>query len=284
MSPAREEPAGEAKEIEDLEISLLLEAIFRRYGYDFRDYARAHLRRRLRHRLELAGLADLGAMQHRVLSDRDFFELLLRDLSINVTEMFRDPAAYRRIREDVVPLLKTYPFVKIWHAGCATGEEVYSMAILLHEEGLLERSRIYATDFNRVALQKAREGVYSLERVRQYSSNYQKSGGRASLVDYYRTDNESMLLKNWLRQQVVFADHNLVTDGVFSEMQLVVCRNVVIYFNRDLQERIFNTFYQSLCPGGFLWLGAKESLKLLQIGEKFRELYGEEKIFKKNLQ
>ncbi|ADH86027.1 CheR family methyltransferase [Desulfurivibrio alkaliphilus] len=284
MSLEREELADEAKEIEELEINLLLEAIYQRYGYDFRDYARAHLRRRLRHRLELSGLSDLGAMQHRLLCQRDFFEQLLRDLSINVTEMFRDPAAYRRIREDVVPLLKTYPYVKIWHAGCATGEEVYSTAILLHEEGLLERCRIYATDFNRVALQKAKEGVYPLERARQYNSNYQKSGGRASLVDYYRTDSESMLLKSWLRKQMVFADHNLVTDGVFSEMQLVVCRNVVIYFNRDLQERIFTTFHQSLCPGGFLWLGAKESLKLMKIGEKFSELYGSEKIFKKRLQ
>lgn len=284
MSPEREDMGDEAREIEELEISLLLEAIYRRYGYDFRDYARAHLRRRLRHRLESSGLADLGAMQHRVLSQRDFFEQLLRDLSINVTEMFRDPASYRRVREDIVPLLKTYPFIKIWHAGCATGQEVYSMAILLHEEGLLERCRIYATDFNRVALQKAREGVYSLDQAQLYNRNYQKSGGRASLVDYYRTDSESMLVRSWLRRQVVFADHNLVTDGVFSEVQLVVCRNVVIYFNRELQERIFRTFLQSLCPGGFLWLGGKESLKLLPVGEKFSELYGDEKIFKKRLQ
>ncbi|MFU8818516.1 MAG: CheR family methyltransferase [Desulfurivibrio sp.] len=272
------------KEIEDLEISLLLEGVYQRYGYDFRDYSRAHIRRRLRHRLGLSGMADFGAMLHRVLSDRDFFEYLLRDLSINVTEMFRDPAAYRRIRQEVVPLLKTYPFVKIWHAGCSTGEEVYSMAILLEEEGLLPRCRIYATDFNQVALKKAREGIYPLELARQYSTNYQKSGGRESLSDYYRTDNEHMLLKGRLREQVVFADHNLVTDGVFSEVQLVVCRNVVIYFNRDLQERIMQTFYESLCPGGLLWLGSKESLRLLKIGESFSELYPDEKIFKKRLQ
>ncbi len=274
----------EIKEIEDLEIALLLEGVYRRYGYDFRDYSLAHIRRRLRHRLELSGLVDFGAMLHRVLSERDFFEQLLRDLSINVTEMFRDPAAYRRVRREVIPLLRTYPFVKIWHAGCATGEEVYSMAILLEEEGLLPRCRIYATDFNQVALKKAREGIYPLEFARQYSANYQKSGGRASLSDYYRTDNEHMLLKGRLREQVVFADHNLVTDSVFSEVQLVVCRNVVIYFNRDLQERIFQTFHDSLCPGGLLWLGSKESLKLLRIGEKFGDLYPDEKIFKKRLQ
>ncbi|MFH7320671.1 CheR family methyltransferase [Desulfurivibrio sp. D14AmB] len=274
----------QAQEIEDLEISLLLEGIFRHYGYDFRDYSLAHLRRRLRHRLELAGLADLGAMLHRVLSDRGFFELLLRDLSINVTEMFRDPTSYRRIREDVVPLLKTYPFVKIWHAGCATGEEVYSMAILLHEEGLLERCRLYATDFNQVALKKAAAGIYPLEQARLYSANYQKSGGRGSLSDYYQTDHENILLKSWLRKRVVFADHNLVTDSVFSEVQLVVCRNVVIYFNRELQERIFRTFLDSLCPGGLLWLGSKESLKLLKIADRFKELYPAEKIFKKRLQ
>ena len=274
----------ELKEIEDLEIALLLEGVYRRYGYDFRDYSLAHIRRRLRHRLELSGLADFGTMLHRVLSEQDFFEQLLRDLSINVTEMFRDPAAYRRIRQEVVPLLRTYPFVKIWHAGCATGEEVYSMAILLEEEGLLPRCRLYATDFNQIALKKAREGIYPLEFARQYSANYQKSGGRASLSDYYRTDNEHMLLKSRLREQVVFADHNLVTDAVFSEVQLVVCRNVVIYFNRDLQERIFQTFHDSLCPGGLLWLGSKESLKLLKIGEKFSDLYPDEKIFKKRLQ
>ena len=284
MNNNREPVDHGEKEVEDLEISLLLEGIYRRYGYDFRDYSLAHLRRRLRHRREISGFSDLGSMLHQVLNDRGVFEQLLRDLSINVTEMFRDPAAYRRVREDVVPLLKTYPFVKIWHAGCATGEEVYSMAILLHEEGLLERCRIYATDFNQVALKKAKEGVYPLEYVRQYSKNYQKSGGLASLADYFRSDNESMLLRSWLREQVLFADHNLVTDTVFSEVQLVVCRNVVIYFNRELQERIFNTFYQSLCPGGYLWLGSKESLKLLAIGEKFKDLYPEEKIFKKRLQ
>lgn len=274
----------ELKEIEDLEIRLLLDAVYHRYGYDFRDYSRAHLRRRLRHRLEMSGLGSFGEMQHLVLHQREFFEQLLRDLSINVTEMFRDPEAYRRIRRDVVPLLKTYPFVKIWHAGCATGEEVYSMAILLEEEGLLDRCRLYATDFNQVALKKAQAGIYPLELARSYSRNYQQSGGKGSLSDYYRTDDQHLLLNSRLRKQVVFADHNLVTDGVFSEVQLVICRNVVIYFNRELQERIFTTIHASLCPGGFLWLGSKESLKLLQIADRFNDLYPDEKIFRKRLQ
>lgn len=271
------------KEVEDLEISLLLEGMFKRYGYDFRDYSLAHLRRRLRHRQHASGLPDMGAMLHRVLHDRSFFELLLRDLSINVTEMFRDPDIYLRIRTEVVPRLKTYPFVKIWHAGCATGEEVYSMAILLHEEGLLERCQIYATDFNQIALKKARNGIYSLDQVRQFTANYQKGGGRESFSDYYTADNDAVILKNWLKARVVFADHNLVTDSVFSEMQLVVCRNVLIYFNRELQNRIFQTFYESLCPGGFLWLGSKESLRLSAMSTRFDALFADDKIYKREL-
>lgn len=271
------------KEIEDLEITLLLEGMFKRYGYDFRDYSLAHLRRRLRHRLGASGLPDLGAMLHRMLHERSFFELLLRDLSINVTEMFRDPEIYLRIRNEVVPRLKTWPFVKIWHAGCATGEEIYSMAILLHEEGLLERCQIYATDFNQIALKKAKEGIYALDQVRQFTANYQKSGGRESFSDYYTADDDAVILKNWLKKKIVFADHNLVTDSVFSEVQLVVCRNVLIYFNRDLQKRIFQTFYESLCPGGFLWLGSKESLRLTDQTGRFEPLLAEEKIYKKKL-
>jgi chemotaxis protein methyltransferase CheR len=276
--------APDDKEVEDLEISLLLEGVYQRYGYDFRDYSLAHLRRRLRMRLELSALPDLGALLHRVLSDRGFFELLLRDLSINVTEMFRDPDIYLRVRNDVAPRLKTYPFVKVWHAGCATGEEVYSMAILLHEEGLLERCQIYATDFNQVALKKAKEGIYSLDQVRLFTGNYQKSGGRESFSDYYTADNDAVILKSWLKKKIVFADHNLVTDSVFSEVQMVVCRNVLIYFNRELQNRIFHTFYESLCPGGFLLLGSKESLLLSDLAARFEALYPDEKIYKKILQ
>lgn len=271
------------KEVEDLEIALLLEGVFKRYGYDFRDYSLAHLRRRLRHRLEISGLPDLGAMLHQVLNDRKFFELLLRDLSINVTEMFRDPEIYLRIRNEVVPRLKTWPFVKIWHAGCATGEEVYSMAIILHEEGLLDRCQIYATDFNQIALKKAKDGIYNLDQVRLFTGNYQKSGGRESFSDYYTADNDAVILKNWLKNKIVFADHNLVTDSVFSEMQLVACRNVLIYFNRTLQERIFQTFHESLCPGGILWLGSKETLRVTDLAGRFEILQADEKIYKKVL-
>ncbi|MDA8165397.1 MAG: protein-glutamate O-methyltransferase CheR [Desulfobacteraceae bacterium] len=274
-------PAEDDKELEDLEVALLLEGVFRRYGYDFRDYSLAHLRRRLRHRLQSSYLPDLGAMLHRVLSDRNFFELLLRDLSISVTEMFRDPGVYQRLRTEVVPRLMTWPFVKIWHAGCATGEEVYSMAILLHEEGLLERCQIYATDFNQLALKGAKEGIYSLDQVRLFTGNYLKGGGRESFSDYYTADDDAVILKSWLKKRIVFADHNLVTDSVFSEVQMVVCRNVLIYFNRDLQQRIFRTFYESLCPGGILVLGTKESLQLSGMAELFEPVCPDEKIYKK---
>lgn len=277
------EASDHDKEVEDLEISLLLEGIFRHYGYDFRDYSLAHLRRRLRHRLGISGLPDLGAMLHRVLSERPFFEQLLRDFSINVTEMFRDPDIYLVVRNEVIPRLKTWPFIKIWHAGCSTGEEVYSMAIMLHEEGLLDKCQIYATDFNQLALNRASEGIYDLNQTKLFTTNYQKSGGKESFSDYYTADNDAVILKNWLKKKIVFADHNLVTDGVFSEVHLVVCRNVLIYFNRTLQQKIFNTFYESLCPGGFLWLGSKETLRLSEQENRFTRLLPEAKIYKKVL-
>lgn len=268
-------------ENEDLEILLLLEGMFRKYGYDFRDYSKAHLRRRIRYRLTSSNLGTVSAMIHRMLYDRGFFEMLLRDLSINVTEMFRDPAMYAAVRNDIIPFLKTYPFIKVWHAGCATGEEVYSMAILLHEEGLLPRSQIYATDFNQSALDQAKKGIFSLASIKQYTANYQKSGGREAFSDYYTAGDNEVILPGWLKKQIVFADHNLVTDAVFSEVNLVVCRNVLIYFNRELQNKIFQTFYDSLCDGGFLWLGSKESLRLSPLAEKFDAVFPDYKIYKK---
>ena len=268
-------------ENEDLEILLLLEGMFRKYGYDFRDYSKAHLRRRIRYRLTSSKLDTVSAMIHRMLYDQGFFETLLRDLSINVTEMFRDPAIYATIRNDIIPFLKTYPFIKVWHAGCATGEEVYSMAILLHEEGLLPRSQIYATDFNQSALDQAKKGIFPLASIKQYTTNYQKSGGREAFSDYYTAGDNEVILPGWLKQQIVFADHNLVTDAVFSEVNLVVCRNVLIYFNRELQNKIFQTFYDSLCDGGFLWLGSKESLRLSPLAEKFEAIFPDSKIYKK---
>jgi len=268
-------------EDENIEIQLLLEAIYLKYGYDFRDYARASVKRRILHRLSLSGLNSLSEMQHALLYDVEFFETLLRDLSINVSEMFRDPSFYQALREEVIPILKTYPFIKIWHAGCSTGEEAYSMAILLQEEGLYERTQLYATDFNDVVLQKAKEGIYPVETVKEYTLNYQKSGGRNSFVNYYSAKHDRIIMKRSLKKNIVFANHNLVTDGVFGEMNLILCRNVLIYFTKDLQNRVLALFYDSLCHHGLLCLGSKENIRFSAYADHFEDVVRDEKIYRK---
>lgn len=267
-----------------IELALLTEAIFLKYGYDFRNYSEAHLRRRIKHALIKLGVPNISALQHEVLYDKGTFELLLAELSINVTEMFRDPSFYRALRETVVPILKTYPFVKIWHAGCASGEEVYSMAILLKEEGLYERCQIYATDFNLRVLKKAKEAIFPLELIKEYTANYIASGGRQEFSDYYTAAYDSIILNKGLRERIVFSDHNLATDTVFGEMHMIVCRNVMIYFDRQLQDRTVRLFADSLCYRGLLCLGSKESLKFNAHGELFEPLDEEEKIYKKVVQ
>lgn len=254
---------------EGIELDCLLEAIYRKYGYDFRSYSRAHLLRRLRRRLELDGIPSFSELQHRILYDPAVLATVLQDLSINVTEMFRDPEFYRTVRETVMPVLKTYPFVKIWHAGCASGEEVYSMAILLTEENFGTKYRIYATDFNESILARAKDGIYSLESMRDYTANYRLSGGRAAFSDYYTANYDSAIIARELKQSIVFAHHNLVTDGAFGEMHMIVCRNVLIYFNRQLQERVISLFADSLVRGGFLWIGSKESLRFADVRGDF---------------
>ena len=268
-------------ETENIELQLLLEAILLKYGYDFRQYSRASVKRRVLHRLGLSGLSSISEMQHRVLRDVEFFETLLRDLSINVTEMFRDPSFYKSLRVEVIPFLKTYPFVKIWHAGCSTGEEVYSMAIVLQEEGLYKRTQLYATDFNDVVLQKAKEGIYPVENVKEYTLNYQKSGGKDSFVNYYTAKHDHIILNRSLKTNIVFANHNLVTDGVFGEMNLILCRNVLIYFTKELQNRVFKLFYDSLCHHGILCLGSKESLRFSGYADRFEGIVEDEKIYRK---
>jgi CheY-like chemotaxis protein len=223
------------------------------------------------------------AMMHRALTEREFFGSLLATLSINVTEMFRDPPFYRALREEIVPRLRTWPFVKIWHAGCSTGEEVYSMAIVLREAGLEGRARIYATDFNPEALRRAKEGIYPLEAIRNYTRNYQAAGGEASFADYYTARYESALIDRTLREHVVFSEHNLVTDGVFGEMHLIFCRNVLIYFNAQLQARALDLFHDSLCPGGFLCLGTKESMQFCGHPQAFEQVLPGQKIFRRKL-
>lgn len=268
-------------ENENIELQLLLEAIYLKYGYDFREYARASVKRRIMHRLAVAGLNNLAEMLHKLLHDVEFFERILLDLSIHVTEMFRDPSFYHALRTEVIPILRTYPFFKIWHAGCATGEEAYSMAILLKEEGLYARAQIYATDYNNVVLQKAKEGIYPLDQVKEYTQNYQQSGGRASFVDYYTAHHHSIIMNRALKENIVFANHNLETDGIFGEMHLILCRNVLIYFTRKLQNRVIKLFYDSLCPRGILCLGSKESLRFSEYSDRFEDVAVDEKIYRK---
>lgn len=268
-------------ENEKIEIQLLLQAIYLKYGYDFRDYARTSVTRRILHRLSSSGISTISEMQHKVLNDKKFFETLLQDLSINVTEMFRDPSFYKALRERITPQLETEPFIKIWHAGCATGEEVYSMAIMLREEGLYEKTRIYATDFNEEVLKKAEQGIYPVDLLKHYTTNYQRAGGLASFADYYTAEYEYVLIDRSLKENIVFADHNLVTDGVFGEMNLVLCRNVLIYFTRELQNRVFRLFRDSLCKGGFLCLGSKESIRFSEYSDEFEDFVMNEKIYRK---
>ncbi|WP_299579457.1 CheR family methyltransferase [uncultured Sunxiuqinia sp.] len=266
-----------------IELQLLLEGIFQKYGYDFRNYSKAHIRRRVLNRLSLCRLETVSELQNKVLRDPDFFRDFLEDLSINVTEMFRDPDFYRSFRENIVPKLKTYTYFKVWHAGCATGEEVYSLAILLQEEGLLERCQFYATDFNRKVLEIAKEGVYQKADMELYERNYQLSGGKGKLSDYYNSMYGSVMFKKELSKRIVFADHNLVTDGVFAEVNLVMCRNVLIYFDKMLQDKVLNLLTESLVPAGYLCLGSKESLKFSTVENRFVALDDKQKIFKKKL-
>ncbi len=265
----------------ELEISLLLEAVFQKYGYDFRQYSEAHIRRRVINRMAMAGLEDISQMQSKVLKDELFASEFLQDLSITVTEMFRDSGFYRSLRENVLPILKTYPFIKIWHAGCASGEEAYSMAIIMQEEGLYDRTTIYATDFNQQALNKAKEGIFSNSMMKEYTSNYQLSGGKESFSSYYTSNYDNVIMNQSLKKNIVWANHNLVTDSVFAEVHLILCRNVLIYFNRNLQNKVQKLFYNSLINGGILCLGSKEGLRFTDFYEAYTELDKKQRIFKK---
>ena len=265
---------------EDIEIQLLLEALYQRYHYDFRNYARASIKRRLKQALDQMGYSSISAMQEAVLHDPAMLSRLLDYLTVQVSDMFRDPAYFRAIREAVVPHLRTYPSLKLWIAGCSSGEELYSFAILFREEGLEERTIFYATDINPHALAAAEQGVYPLERIRDFTLNHQKSGGKTSLSDYYRADYGRAIFDRTLRERVVFSDHSLVTDAVFSEMHLISCRNVLIYFDRPLQDRAIGLFRDSLVRRGFLGLGSKESLRLSALGPSFSAFVPEEKIYR----
>jgi chemotaxis protein methyltransferase CheR len=258
-----------------------LESVRFVYGYDFTEYAEASVIRRIRSFMDtnrIDSLKDLGRM---VMKDESAFEHFIQEITVNVTEMFRDPLFYKSLRKNVVNRLATYPFIKVWIAGCSTGEEVYSMAILLREEGLLERTVIYATDINQDALQKAKEGLSTISNMKNYTENYMKAGGKNSFSDYYKAKYNSVLWDKSLRQNIVFSVHNLAMDKSFNEFQLILCRNVLIYFNQSLQNKVIDLFYESLCPFGFLGLGNKESLLFADKQKSFEETDKKEKIFMK---
>jgi chemotaxis protein methyltransferase CheR len=265
----------------DLEVRLLLEAIFDRFHYDFRSYAMASLKRRLAQACDRLGVSTLSGLQERVLHEPESFSMLLQYLTVQVSDMFRDPEFFLALRTQVLPVLATYPSIKIWCAGCSTGEEPYSLAILLHEEGLLDRSIIYATDINGRALRDAGAGVYPLSRLRGFTENHRRAGGKTSLSDYYHASGESAILDPALRRKITFSDHSLATDNVFSEVHLVTCRNVLIYFDHALQTRALRLFAEALIGRGFLGLGSKESLRFSEAAPFFEDFAMPERIYRK---
>jgi chemotaxis protein methyltransferase CheR len=280
VSKVEQEPT-QRDDVDEIELALLLEGVYRRYGFDFREYAPASLRRRVWRRVHAEGLSTISALQDKLLHDPASMERLLLDLSINVTAMFRDPSFYVRFREKIVPLLRTYPFTRIWVAGCSTGEEVYSLAILLQEEAVYERTRIYATDINESVLERARAGVFPLEKMREYTENYIKAGGTRAFSEYYLAKYDGAQFQRSLVDNVVFAQHNLVSDRSFNEFNVIVCRNVMIYFDRALQDHVHRLFYESLITFGVLALGAKESIRFSPFEDRYEGLDANERLYKK---
>jgi len=265
----------------DIEMRLLIDAIFLKYHYDFRGYSGPSLKRRLTTAMSRFGCATLSQLQDKVLHDPAIFPPLLDYLTVQVSEMFRDPSYFRALRDKVIPLLRTYPSLKIWVAGCSTGEEVYSLAILLHEENLLSRTLIYATDINAHALEKAEAGVYDIDRIAGFTVNHRNAGGRSSLADFYSAAYGHAVFDKALKSHIVFSDHSLATDSVFAEVQLVSCRNVLIYFNRELQDRALGLFREALCRKGFLGLGSKESMRFSAHADDFDPVAETDRIYQR---
>ena len=278
---ATEELTRTGEDVEQIEIQLLLEGIFRHYGYDFRGYAPGSLKRRLWHRAIGEKVESISALQEKVLHDPDVMERLLLDLSINVTSMFRDPTFYLAFRTKVVPLMRTYPFVRIWNVGCSTGEETYSLAILLKEEELYEKTRIYATDINDSVVERARQGAFPLEKMRDYTENYIRAGGTEEFSSYYTAAGEVARFDPALGDHVVFAQHNLVTDAAFNVFNVIVCRNVMIYFGKALQDRVHELFHDSLETFGILALGHKESIRFSRYEDGYEAIDAGEKLYRK---
>ena len=270
-------------ELEDIEVGLLLDGVYRAHGFDFRDYSRASIKRRILELMRLEKVDTVSAFQNKLLHDSHCLDRFVLGLSVHATAMFRDPSFYSTFRRKAVPLLKTYPTVQIWIAGCSTGEEVYSLAILLHEEKLYEKCRIYATDISQVVLRKARDGIFPLAAMREYTNNYHRAGGAHEFSDYYTAQYDSVIFNPSLRHNVVFSEHNLATDGSFNEFQVILCRNVMIYFNKDLQARVHNLFYESLSMFGVFGLGNKESLKFTPRAAFYQHINDNDKLYRKVL-
>lgn len=266
---------------EEIEIQLLIEALYRCYGYDFRNYALASLKRRIYHFLQTEQLPSLSQLQERILHDRACVERLILGLTVNTTAMFRDPSFYLAFRDYVVPILRTYPFIRLWHAGCSTGQEVYSMAILLQEAGIYHRCRIYATDTNEKVLQIAKSGIYPLKQMQDYTRLYLKAGGQRAFSEYYTANYGSAVLRSSLQEQIVFGQHNLVTDRSFNEFNVIICRNVLIYFNQLLQNQVHELFYNSLCKFGILGLGKQETIRFTLYEGYYDALAASEKLYRR---
>lgn len=271
----------ETTELEDIEISLLLEGLYHVYGFDFREYARSSLKRRILELMRAEKLDTVSALQNRILHEPACLERFLLGLAVHATSMFRDPSFYLTFRRKVVPLLRTYPTVMIWIAGCSTGEEVYSLAILLAEEGLYSKCRIYATDMSHAVLRKARDGIFPLSAMREYTNNYHMAGGVNEFSDYYTAQYDNVIFSSALKKNLVFSEHNLATDGSFNEFQVILCRNVMIYFNKDLQARVHNLLYDSLSMFGVFGIGNKESLKFTPRAEFYEHLNESDKLYRK---
>ncbi|KGR78831.1 CheR family methyltransferase [Ureibacillus manganicus] len=269
------------EELEKFEINLLVNGLFDWCGYDFRDYAYPSLRRRILHRVQAEKLATITELLNEILHDTECLNRLIDDLSINVTEMFRDPLFWKEFREKIVPFLRTFPSIRIWHAGCASGEEVYSMAILLKEVGLYDKTRIYATDFNPEILKTAKSGYYPLEKMKRYTQNYLQSGGEFEFSRYYKVTNSGVKFDTSLMKNVIYAQHNLVTDSSFNEFHVIFCRNVMIYFNKPLQQKVHGLFYDSLSMFGYLGLGDKETISFTEFENQFDSISFKQKLYQK---
>ncbi|MDP1421606.1 protein-glutamate O-methyltransferase CheR [Peribacillus simplex] len=269
------------EEREDLEIELLLEAIYSVSGFDFRKYMRSSIKRRVENRMRLDHIRRISGMIEMVLYEKGYVEKLLKDFSINVTEMFRDPEFFKAFRLNIVPLLKKLPEIRIWHAGCSTGEEAFSMAIILKEEGLYDKARIYATDMNDEVLRHAGKGILPLNRMQSYTKNYLQAGGNREFSEYYTTDYQNAYLDSNLLKNIVFFQHNLVTDGSFNEFHIIMCRNVMIYFTGELQTYVNQLFYDSLCKDGFLAVGSKETLHTSSFSGDYEDFDSKERIYRK---